>query len=158
MLTENQLVRKIVYLLVAIIAILFIILLLLTQAPATFIIDNSFSLHMGVSSSLGALRDALMGVYIGAPLLQRGLRVRPPLSTWGSYYDISSSSIDTGRNPMNDHPNGDRTDADVPDEEILYQEIPDAELEVAAIGGRVGVDTGNGKPTSTQQCCSYGKC
>jgi hypothetical protein len=35
MLTENQLVRKIVYLLVAIIAILFIILLLLTRAPAT---------------------------------------------------------------------------------------------------------------------------
>jgi hypothetical protein len=45
MLTENQLVRKIIYLLVAIIAILFIVLLLLTQAPATFIIDNSFSLQ-----------------------------------------------------------------------------------------------------------------
>jgi hypothetical protein len=34
---------------------------------------------------------------------------------------------------MNDHPNGNRTDADVPDEEILYQEISDAELEIAAI-------------------------
>jgi hypothetical protein len=35
MLTEDQSVRKIIYLLAAIIAILFIILLLLTQAPAT---------------------------------------------------------------------------------------------------------------------------
>jgi hypothetical protein len=60
---------------------------------------------------------------------------------------------------MNDHPaNLDRTHADVPDEEVLYEEIPDAELEIAAMGGRPGVDTGNGKPTSTPQCCSYGKC
>jgi hypothetical protein len=40
MLTEDQSVQKIIYLLAAIIAILFIILLLLTQAPATFIVDN----------------------------------------------------------------------------------------------------------------------
>jgi hypothetical protein len=60
---------------------------------------------------------------------------------------------------MNDHPADlDRTHADVPDEEVLYAEIPDAELEIAAMGGRPGVDTGNGKPTSTPQCCSYGKC
>jgi hypothetical protein len=43
-------------------------------------------------------------------------------------------------------------------EEVLYEEISDAELEIAAMGGRPGVDTGNGKPTSTPQCCSYGKC
>ena len=60
---------------------------------------------------------------------------------------------------MNDHPADlDRTHADVSDEEILYEEIPDAEHEIAAMGGRPGVDTGNGKPTSTPQCCSYGKC
>jgi hypothetical protein len=88
MLTEDQSVRKIIYLLAAIIAILFIILLLLTQAPATFIVDNrSGSLACTWASlHLGLLRDALMGAYIGAPLLQsqsaerkRGLRVRPPL-------------------------------------------------------------------------------
>src|SRR6516164_8419461 len=72
-------------------------------------------------------------------------------------YDIRSSSTDTGRHAMNDHPADlDRTNADVPDEEVLYEEIPDAELEIAAMGGRPGVDTGNGKPTSTPQCCSYG--
>jgi hypothetical protein len=60
---------------------------------------------------------------------------------------------------MNDHPADlDRTHTDVPDEEVLYEEIPDAELEIAAMGGRPGVDTGNGKPTSTPQCCSYGRC
>ena len=37
---------------------------------------------------------------------------------------------------MNDHPADlDRTHADVPDEEVLYEEIPDAELEIAAMGG-----------------------
>jgi len=40
---------------------------------------------------------------------------------------------------MNDHPADlDRTHADVSDEEILYEEIPDAELEIAAMGGATG--------------------
>ena len=61
---------------------------------------------------------------------------------------------------MNDDSKDDfnRTDEGVLDQEILYEEISDAELEIAAMGGRPGVDTGNGKPTSTPQCCSYGKC
>ena len=75
------------------------------------------------------------------------------------HYDISSSSTDLGRSAMNDNIKSlDRTDEDVLDEEALYEEISDAELEIAAMGGRPGADTGNGKPTSTPQCCSYGKC
>ena len=61
---------------------------------------------------------------------------------------------------MNDDSKDDlnRTDEGVLDQEILYEEISDAELEIAATGGRPGVDTGNGMPSSTPKCCSYGKC
>ena len=47
---------------------------------------------------------------------------------------------------------------DQSDEDALYEAFTDDELEIAAMGGRPGSDTGNGKPTSTPICCSAGHC
>jgi hypothetical protein len=49
-------------------------------------------------------------------------------------------------------------DLDQTDAEALYEETSDEDLELAATGGQPMFDTGNGKPTTTPQCCSYGRC